>query len=119
MAMIFLKTGILLEWARLFVPRRTRDAFWWTCHITLITNILFFVANTFVGIFGCKPIRKQWILTAPGKCINISFVHVFTPIFNFVLDLLILVLPQKKIWNLKMTTRKKMGVALLFMTGIL
>lgn len=38
---------------------------------------------------------------------------------NVVLDLVILVIPQRIIWRLKMKKAKKIGVSLIFLIGIL
>jgi len=117
--MILLKSGILLEWARIFVPRGTRNSFWWICYITLALNILFYTASTFLDVFGCNPPRKLWIPTLPGKCLNTAIINIASASLNFCLDIIILVLPQRVIWGLHMSMTKKSGVAMLFAVGIL
>lgn len=116
---MLLKTAILLEWVRIFVPLGWKNSFWWACHIILIVNIIAYVIFTFVEIFGCTPRQKMWRPTLPGKCLDINNINIASAIVNLVSDLIILVLPQKVIWGLKLSPRKKMGVAAVFAMGVL
>ncbi|ORX94598.1 hypothetical protein BCR34DRAFT_499162 [Clohesyomyces aquaticus] len=116
---MLLKIAILLEWKRIFVPLRLKNGFWWTCNITLVVNVLFYVACTIVEIFGCNPRRKSWEPTVPGTCLNIATVNIVAASINFVSDLIILFLPQKIIWNLQMTNGRKLAIGALFAMGVL
>jgi uncharacterized membrane protein YhaH (DUF805 family) len=118
---MLLKIGILLEWARIFVPKgfRTRSPFWWTCHIVISVNVVFYVICTFVEIFGCTPRAKLWNPTLPGTCLDMSIINPVSAVINFLSDLFILCLPQKVIWGLNMGICRKLGMALLFAVGIL
>jgi hypothetical protein len=119
-AITILKTGILLQWARLFVPHPDRNALWWTCHILIMINILFYTICTFVEIFACTPRQKIWTPKLPGKCLDIGAVNIASSVVNFVSDVIIFLLPQKVIWDLHgVTFRKKLGIAALFAVGIL
>lgn len=114
-----LKSGILLEWSKTFVPRGFRNSFWWTCHSVFAINVVFYVICTFLEIFGCQPREKLWNLSLPGKCIDITVLNIASASVNFVSDLVILLLPQKIIWGLHMSVSKKLGVAALFAVGLL
>jgi hypothetical protein len=114
-----LKTAILLEWTRLFVPTGVRNLFWWTCHVTIALNIVFYIICTFIEIFACSPRKKQWNPTLPGKCIDVGVLNIVSATLKFTIDMIILVLPQKVIWGLHMSAQKKVGVAILFAMGIL
>lgn len=116
---MLLKTCILLEWARIFVPRGWRNAFWWTCHTLIGVNVLFYVILTFIEVFGCNPREKHWNPTLPGKCLDMMKVHPASAIVNFFSDLVILFLPQKLIWGLKLCLKKKAGVTSIFAMGVL
>ncbi|PVH96935.1 hypothetical protein DM02DRAFT_686612 [Periconia macrospinosa] len=115
---MLLKTGILLEWVRIFVPHGHRNAFWWTCYATLGINILFYVTRTFVEIFGCTPRPKIWDAIVPGRCLDIAKVNIVTSCINFVSDLIILLLPQKVIWSLNTSTSRKLAIGTLFALGV-
>jgi hypothetical protein len=114
-----LKIGILLEWSKTFVPRGHRSPFWWTCHILLGINVVFYFICTFLEIFGCQPREKLWKATTPGTCLDIPKTNIAASVVNFVSDVIILLLPQKVIWSLHMSSSKKAGVAAMFAVGLL
>lgn len=117
---MLLKAGILLEWTHLFVPLGNRNTFWWICHVTLWANVMFYVACTIVENFSCSPREKIWNkMLTEGHCINNQAVIVSSGIINLGSDFLILALPQQIIWGLKISTRKRVGVCLIFATGVL
>jgi hypothetical protein len=114
-----LKIGILLEWSKTFVPRGHRNSFWWTCHTVLSINVIFYIICTFLEIFGCQPREKLWNATVSGTCLDVPKAGIAASVVNFVSDVIILVLPQKVIWGLHMSTSKKAGVAAIFALGLL
>ncbi|KAF2826717.1 hypothetical protein CC86DRAFT_237099, partial [Ophiobolus disseminans] len=113
-----LKIGILLEWSKTFVPRGHRNTFWWTCHVFLGINVVFYTICTFVETFGCRPRAKLWDFTLSGTCLDMPKVNIASAVVNFLSDLVILVLPQRIIWSLHMSTSKKAAVAALFALGV-
>jgi len=116
---MLLKVGILLEWIRIFVPLGIRSPFWWTCHITIVINVIFYVFCIFFEIFHCKPRQKSWEITLPGKCIDTTKALIAASTVNFASDLVILLLPQKVIWGLRLSRSRKAGIATLFSIGVL
>ncbi|RYP50469.1 hypothetical protein DL768_004021 [Monosporascus sp. mg162] len=114
------KFAVLKEWSRIFVPWPTRNIFWWTCHALIFFNVAFYSAGLFVGNLACIPREKIWDKTIPGgKCIDAKVSDLSASIVNVTSDLLILVLPQRIIWKLKMPLKKKIGVSLIFTIGVL
>ncbi|KAI0914583.1 hypothetical protein F4823DRAFT_636026 [Ustulina deusta] len=113
-----LKTAILLEWVRIFVPRATRGGFFWTCHILLWTNVVFYTAILISANLTCKPYAKLWDKTLPGNCSDNNEFDVATASYNLISDVLILLLPQRMIWRLHLETKKKIGIAVIFAIGI-
>jgi hypothetical protein len=116
---MLLKTGILLEWVKIFVPRGFKNSFWWICHALLGVNVLFYTACTIVEIFPCTPREKLWKFTLEGKCMDVTKVNIVSASINFMSDFIILLLPQKLIWRLHMSTSKKTGIASIFAVGLL
>ncbi|KAF1977700.1 hypothetical protein BU23DRAFT_550379 [Bimuria novae-zelandiae CBS 107.79] len=114
---MFLKAAILLEWTHLFVPLGAHDGFWWTCHVTLWINIMFYVACTIVENFSCIPREKIWNKLIDGHCVNNPALIMSSGILNLVSDTVIFALPQKMIWGLTISTKKRVGICLLFATG--
>lgn len=113
-----LKIGVLLEWARIFVPKGTRDTFWWTCYITLALNVLFYAAVKFVDNLACFPHEKIWNLTVEGHCLNLRASTLASAVVNLVSDLVILGLPHIVIWKLNMSLTKRIGVSCVFAVGV-
>jgi hypothetical protein len=73
----------------------------------------------FVEIFQCVPRKKIWNPTVQGKCININQTFVATGVINVVDDWVILILPLVWTWKLQLRTKQKIGVSLIFATGLL
>ena len=116
---MLLKVGILYNWTHIFVPRGSRNAFWWMCHIVLWINVAFYVTSSLMGISGCTPRERLWNPLIEGKCLDIPTVIIVSAFLNFFSDIIILLLPQKVIWGLHMSVTKKSGIAALFAVGVL
>ncbi|KAI3319525.1 hypothetical protein HD806DRAFT_548088 [Xylariaceae sp. AK1471] len=114
-----LKASILLEWTRLFVPLGTRNVFWWLCNGLVVIQLSFLVASVFALCFTCIPYQRIWDFTIAGKCIDKSALEITSATIHLASDLVILALPQKVIWSLHMSWRKKLGVSVIFSLGIL
>ena len=116
----FVKLSILLQYLQMFVPRKTRNALYWTSHTLILTNFVFYLIYSFIALFGCKPIAKAWDpLITNGHCINTLATDVAGGAINSLSDLVILVLPQVSIWRLQMALRRKIQISALFLIGLL
>jgi hypothetical protein len=93
--------------------------FWWTCHITLWINMLFYVPCTFIEIFGCSPRERLWNIMIEGRCLDMPKVIIASGVVNFLSDVVILLLPQRIIWRLKVSTAKRISIAGVFAIGVL
>ena len=80
---------------------------------------MFYVTVLIVGNVSCKPYAKLWDKTLPGNCRDNDTLDLATAPVGFVSDVLILLLPHRIIWRLHMSTRKKIGIALIFAIGIM
>ncbi|KAI1499233.1 hypothetical protein F5X99DRAFT_390707 [Biscogniauxia marginata] len=114
-----LKSAILLEWARIFVPMGTRNAFWWICAALITIQLSLMVGSVLSLCLTCIPYEKIWDITVPGKCIEKSKVEITTAAVHLASDIVILSLPQKVIWNLQMSIKQKLGVSVIFSLGVL
>ncbi|KAI0818348.1 hypothetical protein GGR55DRAFT_71664 [Xylaria sp. FL0064] len=117
--MIFLKSAILLEWIRLFVPGKTRNAFFWTCHTVAILNALYYTANIIVENVSCTPKAYWWDKSLTGHCLNGTVLALTSATVNLAFDIIILILPQKVIWTLNMSPSRRLGVSFVFVIGVL
>ncbi|KAI0842992.1 hypothetical protein F5Y06DRAFT_78483 [Hypoxylon sp. FL0890] len=119
-AIMTLKVAILLEWARVFSPHRTQKSFYWTCHILLWINVLFYFTVIVLENVACPPQKEPLDSTVQSVCIRQTVTaDITSAALNLVSHILILVLPQRVIWKLNMTTQKKIGVSLVFAIGIM
>ncbi|KAJ2993263.1 hypothetical protein NUW58_g1895 [Xylaria curta] len=114
-----LKASILLEWTRLFVPQGTRNVFWWLCISLAGIQLSFLVASVFALCFSCIPYQRIWDFTIPGKCLEKSELEITSAAIHFASDVVILILPQRVIWSLHMSLKKKFGVSIIFSLGVL
>ncbi|KAI0393942.1 hypothetical protein F5Y17DRAFT_430351 [Xylariaceae sp. FL0594] len=120
LVLMFLKIAILLDWLRIFAPMGQRNAIFWTVHILIWCNVIYYVSGTFLEIFRCTPRQKIWDpLYEGGICpIDINANNFASAILNLASDLAILAVPQFVIWRLQLSTAKKIGISLLFIIGI-
>lgn len=117
--MIFLKTAILLEWARIF-GTGGRKTFRWTCYIIAVVNSIYYVFNIILECTSCTPRAYYWDKTIPGgHCSNGAVLALTSAVINLLLDVAMLVLPQGMIWRLNMSTKKRVGVSTVFIIGLL
>ncbi|POS71822.1 hypothetical protein DHEL01_v209784 [Diaporthe helianthi] len=117
--MLLLKTAIVLEWIRIFVPHRTRNIFYWSSVILVLVNSGFYIASIAITFGNCRPLEKLWHFWLPGTCLESRGRDIASGVMNLALDVFILALPQSIIWTLKMDARRKTGVAVAFSTGLL
>ncbi|GAW17492.1 hypothetical protein ANO14919_069490 [Xylariales sp. No.14919] len=114
-----LKTAILREWIRLFVPRGTKNNFYWACVVIMCLNIVYYIASILASGLACSPHEKIWNKTLPGTCVNSKVIFVSSASINLVSDLAILILPQRIIWRLHTTRQKKIAVSSVFAIGVI
>ena len=115
---LVLKSSILLQFLRIFIPRGDRSFTFWMTHIVLWTNAIFYFIIIIMQIFACKPIAKIWDpLITEGKCLNTELLYLVCASFNFALDAAILIWTQKVIWSLQMSTARKLKLGVLFLAG--
>ncbi|TRX93590.1 hypothetical protein FHL15_005562 [Xylaria flabelliformis] len=82
-------------------------------------QLSFLVASVFALSLACVPYQKIWDFTIPGKCIKKSELEITSAAIHFASDIVILILPQKVIWSLQMSLKKKFGVSIIFSLGVL
>ncbi|KAI1503031.1 hypothetical protein F5X99DRAFT_417450 [Biscogniauxia marginata] len=96
--LMFIKVSILLEWAHIFVPRSSRNAFFWTCYGMIWAKSSLVIATITTINCACSPRERIWRRWIPGTCINITAFNVFVASFKLGFDILILLLPHRVIW---------------------
>jgi hypothetical protein len=81
-------------------------------------SIAWGIETALVGIFSCTPVRAFWDVTVKERtCINTTAFFIANSTAHVLLDITILVLPVKKVWELKMSLRHKLIVSFMFLLG--
>ncbi|TRX93654.1 hypothetical protein FHL15_005330 [Xylaria flabelliformis] len=114
-----IKAAIILEWLRIFNPPHKRGNFFWASHSILWTTLLFHLATLISFNAACRPYVRTWDPFVHGTCYDSRPVYVASTASYLIVDVFILLLPQRIIWRLHMTRKKKQGVAAFFGIGIL
>ncbi|KAI1078775.1 hypothetical protein F5B20DRAFT_192027 [Whalleya microplaca] len=119
LSIMFIKTAIVLEWLRIFNPRGTRGFFYWGSCAVLLVNFLFYGSTAFTFNLACRPFERYWNPFIQGTCYYDVFkLDLPAGVINFVVDLMIFLLPHKVIWQLQLSLKKKLGVAAIFAVGL-
>jgi hypothetical protein len=117
--MLLAKTAVLLDWNRIFAPRGARNAFFWFSHAIILLNGGLYCAVIVALNLACRPREKLWYSWLPGECFDRRALDICTSSFNLIFDLCILFLPQRSIWILHMSMRRKIGISFIFSVGVL
>jgi hypothetical protein len=110
------KLSILLLYLRLLVPTRW-SPLWTTIQIFIGISASFYTAITLTKIFQCNPRDKAWGKSVPGHCIDLPILLQVSGLFNTISDALILLVPVKAVWGLRLSWWKKAGVCAIFGIG--
>lgn len=88
--------------------------------ITYGITIIWLIVRLFMLLFRCSPVRAYWDKEIPGEICPINEVtFYFATIFtHMILDIIILVLPIIEVFKLRLRLGQKIGVAALFLIGI-
>ncbi|KAA8644655.1 uncharacterized protein ATNIH1004_008861 [Aspergillus tanneri] len=109
--------SILVAWfVEVFAPVRS-GRFYWTCHFLIAVNFIFYLIGFFLELFPCRPREKFWKPWLSGSCLNIILQDVVAGSINSASDIVILVLPQLRIWSLHMPLGRKIAVSAIFLVG--
>ncbi|RDW81590.1 uncharacterized protein DSM5745_05147 [Aspergillus mulundensis] len=89
------------------------------CLATAVIVIMWLLGSLLLQALICRPIRKLWEPTTPGRCADTMVQNYFYTVSILALDLWIFALPLPLILRMRMiTTRKKIGLGCLFSIGL-
>jgi hypothetical protein len=84
--------------------------------------VSYLIAFVLISVFQCRPLPGAWLhWDGEGnfQCNHINAQGWAAAIINMVLDILVMVLPLRQIYNLNLSVRKKVYVMCMFSLGIL
>lgn len=107
------KTSVLLFYLRIFgvIPAVRK-----TIYATEALVVAWCIAAFFVSIFQCLPVSDYFENNTNPYCVKFLLA---TAIPNTVLDIVLLVLPLCVVRTLQLSTRKKIGLIVIFSLGFL
>lgn len=113
----FTKLSVLLLYRRIFTGELFRRALWVMFAIVAMWTIGFFFSN----LLQCWPISTNWDYSGfvTSKCIDTNMMYLAQAWSDVITDVMILSMPAPCIWALQMSTKHKIGVIGIFLTGIL
>ncbi|KAI2898516.1 hypothetical protein CBS63078_7517 [Aspergillus niger] len=111
------KISICCFYLRIFPARNFRSL----TYIVIGLNIAYLLAIVLVSIFQCRPIQGAWLhWDGEGnyKCNHINAQGWASAIINMLLDLIVMILPLKQLYELQLSIKKKAFVMCMFSLGI-
>ena len=112
-AIVLPKLAILLFYLRIFPSPNFRLS----VYILAILVISWTIGVEFSTIFQCSPISYAWTRKPPGRCINLLAFYRWVSLPNILFDIIMLLLPVHRIWKLQVTSKQKMALSGVFLTG--
>ena len=116
--MLFAKLALFLLYYRLFASDyRTKIAI----YLGIIAVCLFYIASSIAFLILCLP-RPDGSWLSPrriARCTRSLEVSIAHGWFGLLSDLYIYFLPLPVLWGLHMPLRKRLGVAAVFLTGLM
>lgn len=110
------KVSVLLFYKRIFsIDRKFRVSL----GITVFLIVAYFLSAAAGLIFATNPVNAQWKYWLPHTSISDKPFWLAMAVINISLDVVILAIPQTKVWKLQLSTRKKALVSLVFLLGAL
>ncbi|KAM7193093.1 hypothetical protein V8F33_007965 [Rhypophila sp. PSN 637] len=110
---LFIKLSILT----FFLRFPTERAFRLTTYALMVVVVGYCIATAFSFIYHCTPMQSGWDFTVHGECVDLYAAYLAPSAINVATDIIILFMPVWLLWPLRVGPMKKLGVALIMMTG--
>ncbi|KAG8165767.1 hypothetical protein KVR01_004319 [Diaporthe batatas] len=107
------KISVVLLYQRIFTTQR----FKMLCWILIMINCAWTIAFTLALTFSCIPVASSWDLTLDSTCVDLKTLFTTALATDVATDFLVLILPIYKIWQLQMSTARKIMVMFIFLLG--
>lgn len=112
------KISIVGFYLRVFPHENFRKICWATIGVCVVYIPAFALAT----IFHCTPVSytwEGWRGETEGKCFDFNKFTWAHAVVNIILDIFIMVLPLKKVWQLNMSVKKRAMLVMMFCVGLL
>ena len=81
--------------------------------------ILWNTGNIIAQLNMCRPFGRNFDQTIPGNCGSQRDFYIAIGVFNIILEVIMLAMPTPFLYNLKLPTRKKVVLIIMFTIGIM
>lgn len=109
----FSRLSVLIIYYRIFIAPIAR-----ACIMIMIAYmILFVISQSITAAIECRPLSHFWDQTVPGTCIDQFLFYKLSGILNILGDVAIMVFPLYTVWNMHASLAKRVGIALVFLSG--
>ncbi|GFF81466.1 hypothetical protein IFM60648_06031 [Aspergillus lentulus] len=115
--MALVKLSLLISYLRFFTQPQFRGLTW-----AMVALIVSWALAYMIALFlACKPLKDYWesIQFNPPNCINQSASTFSFSITNLATDLMVLILPMRVLWMLKLPIRERLVLITVMDIGIL
>jgi hypothetical protein len=112
------KISICCFYLRVFPDRQFRIA----TYIVIGLNISYLIAFVLISVFQCRPLDGAWLhWDGEGnyQCNHINAQGWSAAILNMILDILVMALPLRQLYRLRLSVKKKIYVMCMFSLGTL
>ena len=93
---------------------------WYGARIIIAVAGILYCGSALITIFTCSPIEAIWNpFITDSHCINNEVLVLVICLFNIFSDIIILILPARAALKLRIPTRHKIKIVLLFAIGLL
>lgn len=89
------------------------------CCVLGAMTLAWIIAVALVAFLQCRPMQKIWLPDTPGHCIDNNKFFIGNAVPNIFTDCAIMALPAYEISRLRMGKSQKLGLAGIFLLGIL
>lgn len=116
----FIKAAIILQYVQILAPIRTgNEVMFYGNWGILVSFFIFCIIDVFTTLFMCYPREGIWNPLARARCLNDEATHFASVTINILSDLIVLLLPIRSVWKLRIKLTKKFWISLLFGMGLL
>lgn len=113
------KLCVLFFYLRIFPSKLVKNLLWGTIGFCVVYPLPF----VFSSVFQCKPVSyfwNAWDMMHDGACIKKSeAIPISNAAFSIVLDIWMIAIPLWQLHYLQLDWKKKIGVGLMFIVGIM
>lgn len=95
-------------------------AYVYTLYLVGFVIVGYSVALTLALLFACSPLEKNWTPSIlEGSCINRPGAYLATAVTNTVSDIVLIIIPVRVVWKLRLRFAEKLGAIIVFGIGCL